>query len=283
MIELELSAAERDARKLKPAQLERAVTAIRDDGFVVLHQTIESDHIAALREKMLADVAAILALDDVPYQFNDGHLQQDPPPFAPYLFRDVLLNDLVVEITRAVLGEGVKNSFYSGNTCLPNDTQQPLHVDAGQLWPDLEVATPAYTLVVNVPVVDATAENGSTEVWPGTHMDTTRTFGEDIKLAPEDEARRRQECRPLQPAVPSGSVLIRDMRLWHRGMPNRSDRPRPMIAMIHWPHWWHTGKPLLFPKGTEEFFADSPLQTVAEFVDGPIDYIGRNKKYDYKG
>ena len=62
MIELELSAAERDARKLKPAQLERAVTAIRDDGFVVLHQAIESDHIAALREKMLADVAAILAL-----------------------------------------------------------------------------------------------------------------------------------------------------------------------------------------------------------------------------
>ena len=78
---------------------------------------------------MLADVAAILALDDVPYQFNDGHLQQDPPPFPPYLFRDVLLNDLVVEITRFILGEGVKNSSYSGNTCLPNKTQQPLHVE----------------------------------------------------------------------------------------------------------------------------------------------------------
>ena len=283
MIELELSAAERDARKLKPVQLEQAVSAIRNDGFVILHQAIESDHVAALGEKMLADVAAILALDDVPYQFNDGHLQQDPPPFPPYLFRDVLLNDLVIEITRFILGEGVKNSSYSGNTCLPNKTQQPLHVDAGQLWPDLEIATPAYTLVVNVPVVDVTAENGSTEVWPGTHMDTTRAFGEDIKLTPEDEARRRQECQPLQPSVPTGSVLIRDMRLWHRGMPNHSDRPRPMIAMIHWPHWWHTVTPLLFPKATEEFFTDSPLQTVAEFVEGPIDYIGRNKKYDYKG
>ena len=34
-------------------------SAIRDDGFVILHQAIESDHVAALGEKMLAeDVAA---------------------------------------------------------------------------------------------------------------------------------------------------------------------------------------------------------------------------------
>jgi RNA polymerase primary sigma factor len=36
-----------------------------------------------------------------------------------------------------------------------------------------------------------------------------------------------------------GSVLIRDMRLWHNGMPNPSDSVRPMVAMIHWIHWWH--------------------------------------------
>ena len=53
----------------------------------------------------------ILALSNVPYQFNNGHLQQDPPPFPPYLFRDVLANDLVVEVTQAVLGEGVKNGL----------------------------------------------------------------------------------------------------------------------------------------------------------------------------
>lgn len=281
MIELELSAAEHDARKLKPEHLQQAVTAIRNDGFVVLHRAIELDHISALRERMLADVDKILALTDVPYQFNDGHLQQDPPPFPPYLFRDVLVNNFVVEVSQAILGKGVKNNFYSGNTCLPGTLQQPLHVDSGQLWPDLKEATPAYNLVVNVPVVDATAENGSTELWPGTHLDTTRTQGEDIKLSSELEQRRRAACQPLQPRVPAGSVLIRDMRLWHRGMPNHTEQPRPMIAMIHWPRWWHTSKPLLFPQGTEELFADSALETVAEFVEGPIDYISRNRKYDY--
>lgn len=290
MTELELSAAEHCARKLKPEHLQQAVAALRDEGFVVLHRAIDPAHIELLRERMLADVESILALADIPYQFNNGHLQQDPPPFPPYLFRDVLVNDLVVEVTQAVLGAGVKNAFYSGNTCLPNTTRQPLHVDAGQLWPNLKVATPAYGVVVNVPVVDATPANGSTELWPGTHLDTTRAISDgerklpsasERKLPSASESRLRAECNPLQPSVPAGSVLLRDMRLWHRGMPNRTDQPRPMIAMIHWVRWWHTRKPLLFPKGTEDLFADSALETVAEFVDGPIDYISRNRKYDY--
>ena len=283
MIELDLSPEEREGRKLRPEHLQRAVTALRDDGLVILHHAVDPAHVAALRERMLADVAEILALDDVPYQFNRGHLQQDPPPFPPYLFRDVLVNDLVVELTRAVLGEGVRNGFYSGNTCLPNTTQQPLHVDSGQLWPGLAEATPPYGIVINVPVVDVTPENGSTELWPGTHLDTTRAIGDgDIKLTPDIEARLRAEVCPLQPSVPAGSVIIRDLRLWHRGMPNRTATPRPMIAMIHWARWWHVRTPLLFPRGTEALFGDSPLETVAEFVAGSIDYISRNKKYDYE-
>ena len=182
--ELELSADEHHARKLQPEHLQRAVAALQEDGFVILQGAIGPAHIEILGERMLADVDNILALAAVPYQFNDGHLQQDPPPFPPYLFR---------------------------------------------------------------------------------------------------EERLRDEHRPLQPTVPAGSVLIRDMRLWHRGMPNLTGQPRPMIAMIHWVRWWHTDKPLLFPRGTEELFADSPLETVAEFVDGRIDYISRKRKYDYPG
>ena len=77
-------------------------------------------------------------------------------------------------------------------------------------------------------------------------------------------------------------MLIRDMRLWHRGMPNRTEQPRPMIAMIHVCHWWHEGGRLPFPRGTEALFQDSELTTVAEFVDGPIDYLHRNAAYDYQ-
>src|SRR2546423_1151437 len=65
--------------------------------------------------------------------------------------------------------------------------------------------------------------------------------------------KRRAEVPPIQPTMQRGSVLIRDIRLWHNGMPNRTASARPMIAMIHWIHWWHDRNPILFPKGTEAF------------------------------
>src|SRR6185312_16908566 len=102
-----------------------------------------------------------------PYNWNKGNVQQDPPPFPPYLFRDVLVNDLVIQVTKAILGKGVKSVFYSGNTAMPSESRQPVHADSGHLWPNLEVAHPPYQLVVNVPVVYMDARNGSTEIWPG--------------------------------------------------------------------------------------------------------------------
>ncbi len=186
MTELTITEMERAHGHLEDTRLAMAVRAVREEGFVVLHDAIDPAHIAMLRERMLADAAKIAALDQVPYQFKTGHLQQDPPPFPPYLFRDILVNAFAIDVTHALLGDGVKNAFYSGNCCLPNDNRQPLHGDIGHLWPGLQKAHPAHALVVNVPVVDMTAENGSTELWPGTHLNTTRTMSNgDIKI-PDD-------------------------------------------------------------------------------------------------
>jgi hypothetical protein len=63
-------------------------------------------------------------------------------------------------------------------------------------------------------------------------------------------------------------------------MPNRTDCPRPMILMVHSCSWWPTS-PLTFPKGTEAFFADTPLRTHATFTDEPIDYIQQPQGYEY--
>src|SRR3954470_507259 len=161
------------APPMPPEQLAAAVAVLRRDGFVVLEDVIDVAHVEMLRERMLGDLPQILAREDAPFNWHTGNVQQDPPPFPPYLFRDVLLNDQVAAVTHRMLGPGVKNSYYSGNTALPGGTQQPVHPDIGQLWPDLEHPTPPFGFVVNVPVVDVGPENGSTQLWPGTHLDTT--------------------------------------------------------------------------------------------------------------
>ena len=37
----------------------------------------------------------------------------------------------------------------------------------------------------------------------------------------------------LRANMPAGSTLVRDMRLWHRATPNRTDRRRTMLSMVY--------------------------------------------------
>jgi len=282
MIEIGIEPAEKRSGSISPENLEKAIAALKVDGIVIINNAVDTKHLDLLQERMFSDLETILGQKDAPFQFNTGNVQQDPPPFAPFLFRDILVNPFVVAVTKSILGAGLQNNFYSGNTALPGGTRQPVHSDTHHLWPDIEVAHPAHKLVVNVPIVSMDARNGSTEVWTGTHLDTTMGAQMGSIQVPEAALeKRRMLSPPLQPSVQRGSVVIRDMRLWHAGMPNLTDQPRPMIAMIHQVGWLQAGR-LTFQKGSEELLADTDLVTPAEFVDGPIDYLHRNESYDFK-
>jgi ectoine hydroxylase-related dioxygenase (phytanoyl-CoA dioxygenase family) len=99
------------------------------------------------------------------------------------------------------------------NFNLPNSVAQHYHVD----WP--------YTkefMITNVAVVDTDVENGAIDVVPGTH----KKFYKFWRFALERPYRFSKQL-PLQ----QGDVLIRTSNLWHRGMPNRTNTPRPMVAL----------------------------------------------------
>src|SRR6266542_18936 len=119
MITRESPAATPQTPPMPPEESAAAVAVLRRDGFVVLEGVIDVAHVAVLRERVLADLPQILAREDAPFNWHTGNVQQEPPPFPPYLFRDVLLNDRVIAVTKAELGAGVKNAYYSGNTAMP--------------------------------------------------------------------------------------------------------------------------------------------------------------------
>lgn len=284
MITIDLTEEDRAAGRLMGDSLRKAVEALRTDGFVVLNDIVDPAHLDVLHERIVADIDAVQSRPDAPYNWHAGNLQQDPPPFPPYLFSDVLVNEFVISVTSAMLGPRIKNVMYGGNTALPSDQRQPVHADIGHLWPldALEGPHPAAHLVVNVLTVDVSPENGATEIWPGTHRELGVGVGDDIKIAPDVLEARRAICPPFQPTFRRGSVLIRDIRLWHAGMPNRTQEPRPMIAMIHAADWLETGTPLVFPTGTESFFEHPVLHTAARFSGEPIDHISAPHGFEYE-
>ena len=272
VVEIQPTPDERAAERLTPESLARAVAALREDGIVLVQDAVDLGHVAVLRERMLADVEAAVQRRGAQFNWTRGNLQQDPPAEPPYLFRDVLANPFAVQINREILGDGFTNSFYSGNTAMPAawvgaEERQPPHADEGQLWPNLEAAPPASSIVVNVGLVPMSPENGSTEIWLGTHKDTSVTIASGHgEVSPEALEARRAVSPPFQAVVPLGAIVLRDMRLWHAGMPNRSASPRPMIAMIHYVSWWHQA-PFRLHRSAEALLAGTGLRQNAVWFD----------------
>jgi ectoine hydroxylase-related dioxygenase (phytanoyl-CoA dioxygenase family) len=105
---------------------------------------------------------------------------------------------------------------------------QDIHRDAPPLFPETGRETPPFQLAVNFPLVEVTIENGPFEVAPGTHM-----------LSKEEGLRRiRAGEIQLQPlTLRLGDVMIRDVRGLHRGTPNQTATPRPMVVIGYSRRW----------------------------------------------
>lgn len=283
MTELTPTAAERAAERFGGAVLQRAVAALQADGFVVINDVVAHAHLDRLRERMTCDLEKIRALPVVPHNFVWGNVQQGPPPDAGLVFRDVVANPFVCQVTRALLGAGAFNDCLTGNSNLPGSGLQPVHVDEGQLWPHLAAAHPPARLVVNVPLSTATAQNGAIELWPGTHRDTRVAIGGSIRVPETCLSARRVVRAPLLGATRKGAVLIRDMRLWHRGTPNRSAETRFMIAMIHTVAWYRRNARVELEPACAPVFAGCAVENAIPLVANPRDHLTGNAPYEYAG
>lgn len=274
-MEITVQPKELAAGKLTEAHVAQALKAIRVEGYVVLENVVSHEHLDVLKERMDADSQTLIEVQKWGGAGRlKGHLQQGPPPFAPYIFKDIVANPYVVQVTKALLGPGVYNNFYNGNTNCPGSTTQPLHRDGDHLWLGQEIAHPTAEVVVNISPQDTNEANGSVELWPGSHLEVS---GRRIDEALEEE--RREICPPVRGSAKKGSVLIRDIRLWHRGVPNSSDEPRHMIAMIHRIQWLRSKRRLKYRTGCEAAFENSDLDPNADFIADKIEDYLFNPKF----
>jgi ectoine hydroxylase-related dioxygenase (phytanoyl-CoA dioxygenase family) len=262
---VEASPDERAAGALTSERLAAVAASLREHGAAVIRGAVDLERCDLLLEAMMAELDQAAAK---PHALDSkGHLQHNPPPRAEHLHVDIFANPVAVSVARALLGQGIQLSLYTGNTMLGHTAEaQPVHWDEFQLWAGLSQAPPAASLTVNIPLVDVTVENGALELWPGTHHDARSGdhVGEGL-LVPEDWLdTRRADVPPVRVPLPRGALFLRDGRVWHRGTTNTTAHPRPMVAMLY-TAWWFRPYVIDFYPDAEPMLRASGIGVTARY------------------
>ncbi|GAA5857613.1 hypothetical protein JCM8547_004296 [Rhodosporidiobolus lusitaniae] len=241
-----LSEEEKAAGKWSRANMQRAMELLHRDGLLACSNLVDPSHVRQLRESMLATAAETKAKRTSKIsQFNHGVPTNFlmSPPVLELPFEDVFANPFIVQIVEAYLGPSPMLALLTGNCAIANTKdRQPVHKDAPWLHPNAP-----YMLNTNLTLCDFTPENGSTEFWLGSHTCTTgadQQWPSPSAKTPicdvnQDAIDRRMKERPgAQVNVPEGTVLFRDMRTWHAGMPNYTNEDRIMTAVEYSSSWF---------------------------------------------
>jgi ectoine hydroxylase-related dioxygenase (phytanoyl-CoA dioxygenase family) len=137
----------------------------------------------------------------------------------------------VLAIVERVAGPDPVMCQLATDTPLRGSDYQRWHADTPLLFPETnDNDTPSYQIAVNFPLVDVTDENGPLETTDGTHrMDKAEVLA----------ALERGEMASRRVPMALGDVMIRDVRAVHRGTPNGTDTPRPMVVIGYSRRWLH--------------------------------------------
>ncbi|TKA76663.1 hypothetical protein B0A55_02595 [Friedmanniomyces simplex] len=265
-----------DDGKVTDEVIAKAITYLHRDGVLILKNAINPSHLDDL-EAILGPEAEEIArketrnmdqapplVPDLTYKVRIERSELAAPPLTLYM-KDIWANPIGVGIMRAMFA-------------LKATGRQPVHSDIDKphpLWP--------FAYAFNIPLCDMSVENGSTELWVGSHRESNIdqhcafTGGETgLTIKPDLLEARRRHSPPIQASTKKGSLIIRDIRLWHAGMPNRTDSPRIMLAFVYQPRWFGAPSKVILPLKAkplvERWEAETGVEYNAIWVDGDVDH-----------
>lgn len=150
-------------------------------------------------------------------------------PFrAPFADPSIYEDEDMLAIVESLVGEDAVMCQLATDTPLLGSDYQDVHRDAPPLFPETGTETPPFQLAINFPLVDITLENGPMEITRGTHM---MSKAEGLQRMESGEVKLEPVTMQL------GDVMIRDVRGLHRGTPNYTSVPRPMVVIGYSRRW----------------------------------------------
>lgn len=169
------------------------------------------------------------------------------------VFEEIAEDVRVLTILDGILRPGYLLTASQAICIHPGEAAQPIHHD-DSFYP-VPRPRPSYSYSTIVAVDDFTAENGGTEVIPGSHR------WSDAQIQGHDDGRRQDRAMPaslesrlVQMVVPAGTCILFHGTLMHRGGANRSAAPRLAFSNQYCEPWART---------QENFFLGVPRERAA--------------------
>jgi phytanoyl-CoA hydroxylase len=228
---------------------EEQVQSFRENGFLYCGPVLTPDELNALRDALarvergesekqpeaLRNISAGKSEGNVVTQIVN--IWEAEPAFYAHLF-----NDRIVKMAAQLMGTDTVRVWHDQVQIKPPKIGGPTiwHQDH-PYWP---VIQPADLVSAWVALEDATVSNGCMSMvrrshqWGpysgGTVGSDPETWGPDAdpSFLPEGE---KIEVVPVE--VPAGAVVFHHCLTWHGAPPNRSENPRPAIAVHYMPGW----------------------------------------------
>src|SRR5262245_50943511 len=192
------------------------VAAIAEQGFTIIEDALEPDHVDALAADLVR-LERDLGIEPAKNSFEGEQTWRIYNLLVHGdLYERIPVQPNVLPVGEGVLDAGCLVSSLSSIAIGPGESAQPIHAD-DQLIP---IPKPHPPTVCNSmwALTDFTEANGATRIIPGSHLsDSSPEYGK-----PYDS---------IAAEMPAGSVLIRHGSLWHRGGANTTDDTRMGIAM----------------------------------------------------
>ncbi|MDW8207564.1 MAG: phytanoyl-CoA dioxygenase family protein [Chloroherpetonaceae bacterium] len=188
--------------------------AFADDGYFVVRNVVPSDRLAQLHRDVVNafEEARRSGALFTGGGLMSGHLNCFPGAGSRFVY-DALEECGLIDLIRELDPRIQRMPYVGCNLNLPGSVTQHYHTDRD--------FTREF-LIANITLVDTNEENGATEMIPGTH----KKYYPYWRFVMEGVARNS-----VRVSTQRGDVMVRSSNVWHRGMPNRTSEPRPMMAL----------------------------------------------------
>ncbi|MGB5326548.1 MAG: phytanoyl-CoA dioxygenase family protein, partial [Pseudomonadales bacterium] len=156
------------------------------------------------------------------------------------VFANMVTHPLALAFAEADLGTTCLLSALLAINLQPGETVQPWHHDDGNIF----IPTPRESFGVSAfwTLDDTTAENGATEIVPGSHKVSHAALAETMASVyqtgsrdPGADLHARSDA--IKAVMPRGSLMLCKGTLLHRGGANRSNKARMIVTPQYCPGW----------------------------------------------